>query len=133
MNAKQTKYWLYYELNESDCEPELMGKVDTLAEAWTKVRESFLDAHETCPKNCRHPDEIPWFKNRELMPKGVEEGFFEMPAEGAELSTKGPTWIAIGGPDTYFVFPGDWYAHCDEEFERTVGVLGTNVTVVRGV
>lgn len=115
MSAKQSKYWVYYECDEGECEPELMDKVDTLAEAWAVVRKAFLDAHETCPEECRHPDAIPQFKNRKSMPKNAEEGFFEMPKEGTALSPKKPTWVAVGRPDTYFVFPGDWYEHCDEE------------------
>ncbi len=127
------KYWVYYELEERDCEPELMGKTETLAEAWAMVWKAFLDAHEACPEDCGHPGAIPRYKTRQLMPKEAKEGFFEMPEEGAALSAKKPTWIAVGHPDTYFVFPGSWYEHCDEEFDQLVNSHGKNVTVVHGV
>lgn len=133
MSAEQPKkYWVYYELNEYGCEPELMGKTGTLAEAWAMVRDAFLSAHETCPEDCRHPDAIPRYKTRKSMPKGTEDAFFEIPEESS-VSAEKPTWIAVGGPDTYFVFPGDWDEYCGEKFDQTVAALGNNVTVIRGV
>src|SRR5437762_580707 len=88
-------------------DPELIGKVSSLEEAWKLVAKQFeIPVDE---------EGLPSWENFDVSPKreegkGYQHTRFEISKEEKELiNTKDPIWIAVNERNTYFAYPGNWY------------------------
>jgi hypothetical protein len=113
-------YHVYYEKDEADYEPELIGKVDTLHEAWDLVMKD----------NSTPMSKYTWYPKRDST-QSYQNAYFTIPKE--PISTTNPTWIEVSKTDTFFVFPGDWHEFCGERFDQFLSTLGPNMTHIQGV
>ncbi len=98
-----TKYAVFYELNAPDCEPELMGEVATVNDAFELVYTDIEAAHDQCPDECPLLHDHAQLADRAAM-AGCTHAIFDQPEEVAAGAI---VWIAVAGRNTYFVFGGD--------------------------
>jgi hypothetical protein len=105
-----TKYAVFYELNAPDCEPELMGEVATVDNAFALVYTDIEAAHDQCPDECPLLDDHEPLADRAAMLTipGCTHAVFGRPEV---VATGTIVWIAVAGRNTYFVFGGDEAAY----------------------
>ena len=132
---KSKSYCVFYERDNSDCEPELLNVVASLAEAWEIVRECAIAAHNGLPDLEPSLTSYAILQNREAMKKtGVIHAFFNQPSVIADNAI---VWIAVSGMNTYFVFGGDvkaWDTYQESKFNEFLEQLDSdNLTAISGV